>query len=411
MRRLLAWSIVAALVTAACSTRRDPPRPVEVLLIGLDGASWTFVDPLLARGALPTLDRLIRNGVRAPLKTLSPSLSPAVWTTIATGKRPARHGIEDFYWKDKDGKNPRLVSTTLRRTEALWTIVSGAGRSAGFVGWWVTWPAERVSGYVVSDQFLRPSHEKLEDGTYPQSLARELDAKIPSDWPWLREVLASGALKLLSDRAPGPAQTEAARFKQALFFYGQDHRGEQSALHLLAGRARPSLFGIVSRKLDSATHNMWSFLPPESRGASEYSRILEPFYRYEDDLVRRLVEAAGPAVNVLIVSDHGFEPFEGGWDHKQGAPDGIFVASGPAFRRGVSLSEVSVVDITPTVLHILGMKVARDMEGLIAADALADARPVGWVASYETGRRHAPGARSPLEEEIREELRALGYVR
>ena len=382
---------------------------MSLLLIGLDGASWSFIDPLLTRGALPNLDRLIREGVRAPLRTLSPSLSPALWTSMVTGKPPAVHGIEDFYTRDTEGRSG-LASSQARKTEALWTILSRSGRRVGFVGWWVTWPAEQVDGYMVSELFLRPNHERLEQGTYPIALAAELDAAIPADWPWLKQVLDSGQLKLISDRPPGQRMSSEQRMREARFFYDQDHRGEQAALYLLAHRSRPDLLGFTSRKVDLASHYMWNVLSAD-RGPEAMSRVLEPVYRYEDDLVGRLIAAAGPAVHVLVVSDHGFERVGEGYDHKEGAPDGIFVARGPLFRRGAALGEVSVYDVAPTVLHVLGLPVARDMEGRVPEAALAGGAPVRWVATYETGRRAAKGARSPLEEEVREQLRALGYIR
>lgn len=412
-RRLLAVVTAGPLLLAAGSCRREPPRapartPVRILLIGLDGASWTFVDLLRARGALPNLDRLVREGVRAPMRTLSPSLSPALWTTIATGRSPAAHGIEDFQSKDAAGQT-HIASSDARRTEALWTIVSRSGRRVGFVGWWVTWPAEPVEGYIVSDHFLRPNRDGLTRATYPQRLAAEIDADIPAEWAWLRQSLDNGRLKTLSDRSPTARLRADQRLEEVRRLYEQDHRGERAILHLLEREPRPDLLGFTSRKIDLSSHYMWAFAADQ--GAESVSRVLEPFYRYEDDLVGRLVAAAGPATNVLIVSDHGFERVADGWDHKESAPDGIFIAWGPAFRRGATLEAVSLVDVAPTVLHALGLPVARDMEGRVPEDAFAEARPLKWIATYETGRRAKQGSDSPVDDELREQLRSLGYIR
>jgi predicted AlkP superfamily phosphohydrolase/phosphomutase len=382
--------------------------PVSVLLIGLDGASWTFIEPLRARGVLPNLDRLIREGVRAPMRTLSPSLSPALWTTMATGRPPEVHGIADFQSKDETGQS-HIVSSDARKTEALWTIVSRSGRRVGFVGWWVTWPAEPVEGYLVSDHFLRPNQELLTRATYPERLAAELNAAIREDWPWLRQSLENGQLKTLSDRSPRGPQGAPQRLEEARRLYDQDHRGEQAILHLLSREPLPDLVGFTSRKIDLASHYMWAFAPDQ--GVEAVSRVLEPVYRYEDDLIGRLVAAAGPATHVLVVSDHGFERVASGYDHKEGAPDGIFVAWGPSFRHGATLDAVSLVDIAPTVLHLLGLPVAKDMEGRVADGAFADAKPVKWIATYETGRRAARGSDSPVDDELREQLRSLGYIK
>jgi predicted AlkP superfamily phosphohydrolase/phosphomutase len=381
---------------------------VRLLIVGLDGADWEFIDPLLARGSLPNLDRLIRGGVRARLKTLQPALSPAIWTTVATGRSPEGHGVTGFEKPDKTG----LVDSGTRRVEALWTMLTRVRRSSGFVGWWVTWPAEPVSGYMVSDHFLRPDHQGLTDATHPASLVAEIDKATPAEWPWLTQALASGQLKLFSDRIQqGRVANQAGRIKEGHFYYGQDHRGEQAAFHLLRTRPRPELFALLSRKIDTASHYMWEFLPPDRRSDEEYSRLLEPVYRYDDDLVARLLREAGPEANLLVISDHGFERWGEGYDHKESAPDGILIAHGPAFQKGRTLSEASVHDITPTVLHLLGLEVGRDMDGKVLAEALTTSRGVRWVDTWERGARAAGATqRSAVEEKIREELRALGYI-
>ena len=62
-----------------------PDRPTErakITLVGIDGATWDVIDPMLAAGELPTIARLIEEGVRARLRSQKPLVSPAVWTTI-----------------------------------------------------------------------------------------------------------------------------------------------------------------------------------------------------------------------------------------------------------------------------------------------------------------------------------------
>jgi arylsulfatase A-like enzyme len=202
----------------------------------------------------------------------------------------------------------------------------------------------------------------------------------------------------------------AQRLQQGRFFYDQDHRGEQAALYLLQSRPRPALVGVLSRKIDIASHYSARFLPEGERDETSMSRAVEGVYRYEDDLVGRLIAAAGPGVSVLVVSDHGFERSGGGYDHKDSAPPGIFIASGPAFARGVESPPVSVYDMTPTILHVLGLPVGRDMRGRVLEELLVEPREVGHIATYETGRRGGPGPKSPVEDDLREQLRSLGYI-
>ncbi|HMC83591.1 MAG TPA: alkaline phosphatase family protein, partial [Candidatus Polarisedimenticolia bacterium] len=129
-----------------------PVPGARLLVLGLDGADWKVVDDLLGEGKLPNLARLIREGVRARLKTIAPALSPVVWTSIATGFLPPEHGILDFLVEDIRTGRKIPVTSRQRKVRAIWNLLSEAGIPVGVIGWWATWPAESVNGYVVSDR-------------------------------------------------------------------------------------------------------------------------------------------------------------------------------------------------------------------------------------------------------------------
>jgi hypothetical protein len=116
------------------------PLVKNVLVLALDGATWKLMDPLLDAGRLPNLAALIARGARAELTTLEPTVSPAIWTTIATGFLPDRHGILGF-----DGVPGMTMKTlpnaTMRRVKTYWEILSDFGRTSATFGWWATWPA------------------------------------------------------------------------------------------------------------------------------------------------------------------------------------------------------------------------------------------------------------------------------
>ena len=134
----------------------ESSRP-KIVLIGWDAADWKIADPLLAAGKMPNLQRLITSGARGNLTTLSPALSPMLWTSIATGKRPFRHGILGF--TEPDPRTPcgvRPVSAHSRSTRALWNILQLAGIRSNVTAWWPAFPAEPISGCMVSGEFLDP---------------------------------------------------------------------------------------------------------------------------------------------------------------------------------------------------------------------------------------------------------------
>jgi predicted AlkP superfamily phosphohydrolase/phosphomutase len=114
----------------------------RLLLVGWDAADWKVIDRLLAQGDMPHLAQLIAQGVRANLSTIFPPLSPMVWTSIATGKRPYKHGIHGFTEPTEDGLGVRPISNLGRKTKAFWNILNQNGKRCLVVGWWPSHPAE-----------------------------------------------------------------------------------------------------------------------------------------------------------------------------------------------------------------------------------------------------------------------------
>ena len=88
----------------------------KLLLLGIDGATWRVLDPLLQAGNLPNLKRLIARGASGVLRSFEYSASPVAWTTIATGKMPAKHNIKDF-----------RVSRRDLRARQVWDILAEQG--------------------------------------------------------------------------------------------------------------------------------------------------------------------------------------------------------------------------------------------------------------------------------------------
>jgi hypothetical protein len=152
----LGWSSGTAEERAALATRALAARTVstglKVAILGLDGADWELIDPLIARGRLPNLARLKARAAWGPMKSMDPMLSPILWTTVATGKPPDQHGIIDFLIRAAGTGKPEPVSSRARRVKALWNITTDAGRTADVIAWWATWPAEEIHGHLVSDR-------------------------------------------------------------------------------------------------------------------------------------------------------------------------------------------------------------------------------------------------------------------
>ena len=133
-------------------------------MVGWDAADWKIASPLVDRGELPNLKRLIEAGTMADLTTMQPPLSPMLWTTIATGHRPDKHGILGFVELDEEKSTPRSSSSLSRRCKASWNIATQAGREVRVVNWLASHPAEPINGVCISDALTQGTeHETIPD--------------------------------------------------------------------------------------------------------------------------------------------------------------------------------------------------------------------------------------------------------
>lgn len=99
----------------------------KVLLIGWDAADWKVINPLIDAGKMPALKKVVEEGVIASLATLHPVLSPMLWTSIATGKRPFKHGVLGFTEPTPDGNGIRPITNQSRKVKAIWNILNQTG--------------------------------------------------------------------------------------------------------------------------------------------------------------------------------------------------------------------------------------------------------------------------------------------
>lgn len=129
----------------AAKVGADFPKQ-KVAIIGIDGADWAVAEPLIARGLMPTLAALRERGRWGVLRSIEPTYSPVVWTTIFSGHNPETHGLVDWYRADARS----------RRVPMLWDIFGAHGRSSLTANVPGSWPPAPVQGGVLLSGFPIP---------------------------------------------------------------------------------------------------------------------------------------------------------------------------------------------------------------------------------------------------------------
>ena len=378
-------------VTLTRPPARESPR---ITLLLLDGASLEYVLPRVAAGRLPNFGRLLDRGASMDLATIRPTQPDPVWAAVATGMYPAKNGVRSAasYVAPGDDRPLDLLPdhcfshTLVRlgvvrdrpntsaawRARPLWTILGDYGLSSGIVRWPLTYPAQPITGFLITDRFhqLIGSMIEADDrAVHPiEILAPARDAFAGSgDARQWDEFYRRAARDVIAER---PVQLEAIRYQ-----------GLDTAGHYYLKYVQPRRFDDVS---------------DEER--ERFAPLLDRAYAAIDGEIGAAIERQSPGDLLMVVSGFGMRPVnpvkhvtarvlrdpDVSGTHEN-APDGFVLAYGTSIAPGRK-QRASIVDVTPTILYFLGVPIGRDMDGYARADLFTTAftaeRPITFIPSH-----------------------------
>lgn len=370
----------------------------KVLLIGWDAADWKIIGPLMAKGQMPALKKIIDNGVYGNMSTMNPPYSPMLWTTVATGKTPDKHGILGFLEVMPDLKGVRPVTVNSRKSRALWNIFHNQGLKSNLVGWWPSFPAEPIDGVVVSDKFQKVSKDPkmknpiLKGTIHPESLVKEIkDLRL---FPY--ELTEAHILPFI----PNAGQIDQEKDKSLETF--AKIMAENVSVHNAATNVMRTtewdFMAIYYDLVDHFCHAFMKFHPPKLKQIPNhlfelYKDCVNSAYRFQDMMLERTMELVDNDTTVIIMSDHGYESGNKrilNMPKYQAAPAlehrqfGIFVAKGPNIKANEKVFGLSLVDIAPTILNMYDLPIGKDMDGKVALDIFKEINPPKFINTWET---------------------------
>jgi len=267
----------------------------KIFIIGLDGATWKLIDPLIAKGKLPTFRKLIKNGTRGILESTLLPVSPAAWTSFATGRRPDKHGIFDFAHREKATYDSVPYSSLDRKCETLWNILGKKNKRSIVLNVPCTYPPEKVKGLMVSGF---PTPEELGDFTYPSKLLNELRGKFGKDFRFQPRVNAQNEGPFLEEM-----HTVTDYVYKATDYLMKKYPWD----FLMTVFVGPDALGHVFYKYMDPTHPLHKEKSPE-----KYKNAVYDMYEKIDGYMAALLENIDPDTTVFLMSDHGFGPIHYG---------------------------------------------------------------------------------------------------
>lgn len=274
-----------------------------VIIFGLDGATYTILDDLVARGVMPFLERWQARGVRAILRSTTPPLTPPAWTTLVTGRSPGHHGVTNFLqFESPQSRFIRVVSSRSVRCETIWSMASRRGMRAGCLNFAAHDPAPEFEGYCIPGWITR---KWVKSSSRPKGLIDRLKAGVADfdvgelavDFNEERKAVAGAALEQYEPWVD--------------LHIRRDRQWFEVLKHQMVHDPCP-LVGVVFDGVDKLQHLLWHVLDPALRPAApdekyvRLQRLCDAYFRQIDAFLEETVELAGADATMLLVSDHGF---------------------------------------------------------------------------------------------------------
>ncbi len=270
----------------------------RILIIGLDGATFDLIYPWVQENMLPNIKQLLNNGTSAILEsTPFPNSGPA-WVSSVTGVNPGKHGIFAFGIRDKNNAYQlKLPNSTSIRVKTLPLILTEYGKRSGLINVPMTYPPYKINGFIISGMLTPKGAESY---TFPPKLKQELSYAVPEyttevspvDFDFSnakeKDAFAKALLKSIKVR------TEAAK--------------------LLMSREDLDLLFVVFSELDRIQHIFWAEMDESHHFHHKKDKALSltilKTYQELDRSIGILLAKLPEDTRVLIISDHGFGPFE-----------------------------------------------------------------------------------------------------
>ena len=266
----------------------------RVLVIGLDGATWDVLNPLMRDGKMPHLKKLLDRSAQGVLMSSIPPVTAAAWTCFSTGKNPGKHGLVDFIYFPEHGYRVTIANSTTREAATIWNLLSDRDLRVGVVSVPMTYPPEKVNGVMVTDLMTPNTSVQY---TYPPELKQELLDKV-------------GPFVITPGEGENPSEPLTYLDKVRA-----DVKGSADYALYLLNKEPYSFFMYVFGIVDILQHQFWYLIEADPQKLNDSDRAIRDkviaIFTQVDDGVGEMIKLADDETTIVLMSDHGFGPMKG----------------------------------------------------------------------------------------------------
>ena len=322
----------------------------KLALIGIDGATYDLIRPMVERGELPHIARLLREGASGDLESATPPITPPAWVSMMTGLNPGKHGIYNFMKRSRGSYGLELVDSSLFACSDIFSVLGSRGWSTGAFSVPMTYPPFPVNGYMISGIPMPMEGDGL---AWPPETMGQLGKFLGKDYePDINYAKYDGKNEPESENLDRYDEIRDELFRV-------EHERIDLMVEWIRRNPTDFWFGVLSIT-DRCQHYFWKFQDRTHDGWSEegerrFGKVIRDSYRLSDEALGRFVEVLGADCTIAMASDHGFGPFSSDFYLNRWLEEKGYLAfhKTPRWTVGVATLEY--------VLHLLKLGVVAGM--------------------------------------------------
>jgi len=253
----------------------------KIILFGIDGGTWTLLDRYINSGYMPNLGYLVNHGMKGTLLSTFPRQTLPAWTSIFTGVNPGKHGLVGFPGHMEVNGKPSSITFRDNETKSLWQILSEKGLRSIVVNDPVSYVPEKINGIMITGLLTLLESNYV----YPPELVKEIE-KLVGNYIFELPLEFYSVLKTDKKKAYSMIDEFDEKLTTVSLAFARNYEWD--------------ILAPIFTSTDRLQHFFWY--------DEEY---MVQHYKKLDNRLKNFIDiAAEEEATVLVMSDHGFGPYD-----------------------------------------------------------------------------------------------------
>lgn len=267
----------------------------KVFVVGLDGATFDIIKPMVEAGKLPTFAKLMSEGSWGNLRSTILPVTPPAWASFMTGKNPGKHGVYGFFKNKTDSYETEFTTSLSIQAKKIWDYLD-SNKKVGLIDIPLTYPPQKINGHMVSGMPV-PSENSI--FTYPPEFHTELIREIG-------DYMIDNKLGIMTKDNPVDALKH---------LYAYTEMRMDAVRYMMKSKGPFDFFMVVFRGTDFVQHAAFKYLDEDymekhPEETAKFGKTIYQFYEKIDSYLSEIIQLMGDDCTLVLMSDHGLGPLK-----------------------------------------------------------------------------------------------------